>query len=61
MSIFDDLKKAAGGAAKDAVKAAVSAAKEEKQTFTFEVVRCDRRKQEKPVPEIDSRAGCFIG
>ena len=38
MSIFDNLKKAAGGAAKDAVKAAVSAAKEEKQTFTFEAL-----------------------
>ena len=32
-----------------------------KQTYTFTAVRCDRRKQEKPVPEIDSRAGCFIG
>ena len=25
-----------------------------KQTFTFTAVRCDRRKQEKPVPEITS-------
>ena len=32
-----------------------------KQTFTYTAVRCDRRKQEKTVPEIDSRAGCFIG
>ena len=25
-----------------------------KQTYTFSVVRCDRQKQEKPVPEITS-------